>query len=159
MNQSTVLLAAFLLGCVCGLRSMTGPALVCWGGRLGWLHLDGTKLSFLHNPVSLIVFSLLALGELVADKLPFIPSRIEPGPLGVRFLFGAMCGAALCLSANVGWIAGAMVGGVGGIVGGLAGYHLRRWLTKGRGLPDPPIALLEDAAAIGGGLFLVSLFK
>ncbi len=136
---------------------MTGPALVCWGARLGWLQLDGTKLAFLHNPISLIVFSLLAVGELIADKLPFIPSRIEPGPLVVRFVFGAGCGAALAQS-GTGWLTGALLGGLGGLVGAYAGYHLRRWLTLDRGLPDFLIALLEDLVAVGGGLLIISRF-
>jgi uncharacterized membrane protein len=149
---------AFLIGCVCGLRSMTGPALVCWGAHLGWLQLDGTKLAFLHNPISLIVFSLLAVGELIADKLPVIPSRITPGPLVVRFVFGAGCGVALALSGGAGWLPGALLGGIGGLAGSYAGYFLRRWLTLDRGLPDLPIALLEDLVAIGGGLLIVSRF-
>lgn len=137
---------------------MTGPALVCWGARLGWLHLDGTKLAFLRNPISLIVFSLFAVGELVADKLPFIPSRIEPGPLVVRFVFGAGCGAALALSGGAGWLAGALLGGIGGLAGAYAGYHLRRWLTVDRGAPDFLVALLEDLVAVGGGLVIIARF-
>ena len=93
-----ILLYAFLIGCVCGLRSMTAPAVVAWGAHLGWLHLDGSLLAFLGNKISLVVFSLFAIGELIADKLPFIPGRTQAGPLGVRILFGAICGAALCIS-------------------------------------------------------------
>jgi uncharacterized membrane protein len=148
----------FLMGCVCGLRSMTAPAVVCWAVHLGWLQLDGTKLAFLHSPVSLAVFTLLAIGELVADKLPFIPSRIMAGPLVVRILFGALCGLALMLSGGAAGLAlpGAAAGGVGAVVGAFAGYQLRRWLTVRRGLPDLPIALLEDVAAIGFGFYVAS---
>jgi uncharacterized membrane protein len=49
-----ILLYAFLLGCVCGLRSMTAPALVAWGAHLGWLHLDGSLLAFFANKISLV---------------------------------------------------------------------------------------------------------
>ena len=93
-----ILLYAFLLGCICGLRSMTAPAVVAWGAHLGWLHLEGSLLAFFANKISLVIFSLFALGELIADKLPFIPPRTQAGPLGVRILFGAMCGAAVCIS-------------------------------------------------------------
>ena len=98
VDPCVLLLFAFLIGCVCGLRSMTAPAVVAWGAHLGWLHLEGSLLAFFANKISLVVFSLLAVGELIADKLPFIPGRTQPGPLGVRILFGAMCGAALCIS-------------------------------------------------------------
>ncbi len=137
---------------------MTGPAVVCWGAHLGWLQLDGSKLGFLHSPISLIVFSLFALGELIADKLPFIPSRISAGPLVVRFLAGALCGAASCVSSGMAWFLCALLGGVGAVIGSYAGYHARRWLTADKGLPDLPIALLEDLVAVGGGLLIVSRF-
>jgi uncharacterized membrane protein len=158
MTLSLLFLLAFLIGGVCGLRSMTGPAIVCWGARLGWLQLDGSKLAFLHNPISLVVFTLLAIGELVADKLSFIPSRTQPGPLVVRILFGALCGAALAWTAGGGWLPCAILGGLGAVAGAFAGYRIRRWLTVGRGLPDLPIALIEDIVAIGGGLLIVSRF-
>jgi len=68
-----ILLYALLIGCICGLRSMTAPAVVAWGAHLDWLHLQGSLLAFFANKVSLVVFSLFAIGELIADKLPFIP--------------------------------------------------------------------------------------
>jgi uncharacterized membrane protein len=149
-----ILLCAFLLGCVCGLRSMTAPAVVAWGAHLGWLHLDGSLLVFFASKISLVVFSLFAVGELIADKLPFIPPRTQAGPLGVRILFGAACGAAVCISAGASLVLGAVLGGLGGVAGAFAGYHYRRRFSSM--LPDFPLALLEDLVAVGGGLLLVS---
>src|SRR3984957_1337353 len=142
-----ILLFAFLIGCVCGLRSMTAPAVVAWGAHMGWLHLDGSWLAFLANKISLVIFSLFAVGELIADKLPFIPRRTEAGPLGVRIIFGALCGAALCLSGAASPVLGAILGGLGGIAGAFAGYNYRRSLSRGAKLPDFLIALLEDLVA------------
>jgi len=48
---------------------------VCWAAHFGWLHLEGTKLGFLHRTPVLLVFTLLALGELIVDKLPNTPPR------------------------------------------------------------------------------------
>ncbi len=158
MTLTIVALLAFLIGCVCGLRSMGGPAVVCWAARFGWLSLDSSKLGFLHNPISLWVFTALAVGELIADKLPSVPARTTPGPLVIRFLVGAMCGTALCLSGGVSFLLGAVLGGVGAVAGSYAGYHLRRWLTGDKGLPDLAVALAEDVVAIGGGLLIVSRF-
>lgn len=42
-----IYIAAFLIGVVTGLRSMTAPAAVSWAARLGWLHLQTTWLAFL----------------------------------------------------------------------------------------------------------------
>jgi uncharacterized membrane protein len=157
MAIAIVLLYAFLIGCVCGLRSMTAPAVIAWGAHLGWLHLEGGFLAFFANKISLVIFSLFALGELVADKLPFIPGRTQAGPLGARVIFGALCGAALCVSAATSpgiTAAGALLGGLGGVAGAFAGYNYRRRLAELA--PDFVLALLEDLVAVGGGLFLVS---
>ena len=149
-----ILLYALLIGCICGLRSMTAPAVVAWGAHLDWLHLQGSLLAFLANKISLAVFSLFAIGELIADKLPFIPPRTQAGPLGVRVIFGAMCGAALCISGAASPLLGGVLGGLGGVAGAFAGYHYRRSLS-GK-VPDLLLALLEDLAAVGGGFLLVS---
>jgi uncharacterized membrane protein len=149
-----ILLYAFLLGCVCGLRSMTAPAVVAWGAHLGWLHLDGSLLAFFANKISLVVFSLFALAELIADKLPFIPPRTQAGALGVRILVGALCAAAVCISVGASPIFGAVLGGMGGVAGAFAGYHYRRRFSSM--IPDISLALLEDMVAVGGGFLLVS---
>jgi uncharacterized membrane protein len=153
-----VLLLAFLIGGVCGLCSMTGPAVVCWGAHLGWLQLHGSKLGFLHNLISLAVFTLFAAGEIIADKQPKIPSRIMPGPLVVRCIFGAICAEALCISGGAKLLVAWPLGAVGAAAGAYVGYHVRRRRTVGQGLPDILIALFEDAVAVGGGLMIVSRF-
>jgi uncharacterized membrane protein len=154
VESMVILLSAFLIGCVCGLRSMAAPAVVSWGAHLGWLHLDGSPLAFLTNKISLVVFNLFAIGELIADKLPVIPARIQAGPLGVRIFFGAGCGAALSISHAASPIFGAVLGGLGGVAGAFAGYHYRLGLSAK--VPGLLLALLEDAVAVGGGWLLVS---
>src|SRR5271155_692077 len=150
-----LLLGAFLMGCVCGLRSMTAPAVVAWGAHLGWLHLQGGLLAFFAHKISLVIFSLFAIGELIADKLPFIPARTQAGPLAVRVIFGALCGAALCISAAVASaMAGAFLGAVGGVAGAFAGHNYRRRLAPI--VLDGVLALCEDLVAGGGGFFLIS---
>jgi uncharacterized membrane protein len=79
MNSSLVFLLAFGIGLVTGLRSMTGPALICWAAHLGWLNLEGSRLAFMESTVATYGFSAMALGELIADKSPFIPNRTSPG--------------------------------------------------------------------------------
>jgi uncharacterized membrane protein len=149
-----ILLFAFLLGCICGLRSMTAPALVAWAAHLGWLHLQGSRLAFFAHPVSLVIFSLFAIGELIADKLPFIPARIQAGPLGVRILFAALCAAAVCVSGGASLLLGAILGALGAVLGAFAGYTYRRSLSSK--VPDLLLALLEDLVAVGGGFLLLS---
>jgi len=158
MPFTLLLVLIALLGAVAGLRTMTAPAVVCWGAHLGWLSLSHSPLSFLTSTISLIVFTLLAVGELIGDKLPQTPSRLSAFPLIARLVFGALAGAALVITAGAPLGLGVATGAVGALFGAFAGYHLRRALTVRAGLPDLPIALLEDLVAIGGGLFLVSRF-
>lgn len=149
-----VLLFAFLLGVVCGLRSMTAPAVVAWGAHLGWLHFGRSWLAFFAYRISLILFSLFALGELVADKLPFIPGRTQPGPLVVRIIFGTICAAALAVSGAASPLVAGVLGAVGAVAGAYAGYAYRTRLA-GKA-PDLVLALIEDLVAVGGGFWLVS---
>ena len=91
----SVYVYAFLIGVVTGLRSLTAPALVSWAARLGWLHLENTPLAFLGYAATPYIFTLLAIGELIADQLPQTPSRKAPPGFIARILMGALCGAAL----------------------------------------------------------------
>jgi uncharacterized membrane protein len=45
-------------------------------------------------------------------------------------------------------VAGAVVGALAAAASTFAAYHLRRALTTGVGLPDLPVALAEDVAAV-----------
>ena len=152
--MSTFILA-FLIGVVAGLRSMTAPAAVSWAARLGWLHLENTWLAFLGFAATPYIISVLAIGELIADKLPKTPSRKAPAPFIGRIVIGALCGAAVGASVQV-LIGGLLAGALGAVAGTLGGYEFRSRLVRAIGGNDLPIALLEDAIAIGGALFIVS---
>lgn len=158
MSSSLVFLLAFGIGVVTGLRSMTGPALVCWAAHLGWLDLEDSRLALMGSSAATYAFSAFAIGELIADKLPFIPNRTSPGPLFGRIVLGALCGATLCAAGGYSMAVGAILGGLGGVVGAFAGYQARARLVTKLGCPDWVIAVLEDVVAVGGGLFLVSRF-
>jgi uncharacterized membrane protein len=148
---------AFLIGAVTGLRTLAPAAVVSWAAHLGWLNLQGTLASFMGAAVTPYILSVLALGELITDKLPSTPSRKIPMQFGARIVMGALCGASLGASAGM-WIGGLVAGIVGAIVGTLAGAELRGRLSRAIG-KDLPIALLEDMVAIGGALLIVSQFK
>jgi uncharacterized membrane protein len=153
----SIYLLAFLIGAVTGLRTLAPAAVVSWAAHLGWLYLQGTLASFMGAAVTPYILSVLALGELITDKLPSTPSRKIPMQFGARIVMGALCGASLGASAGM-WIGGLVAGIVGAIVGTLAGAELRGRLSRAIG-KDLPIALLEDVVAIGGALLIVSQFK
>ncbi len=149
-----IYMLAFLIGVVAGLRAMTAPAAVSWGAALGWLHLKGTWLAFMGFKFTPYIFTLLAIVELVSDQLPKTPSRKVPQQFGARVLSGALCGAAIGASGGS-WVVGLILGGIGAVVGTLGGYEFRSRLARAAG-SDLPIALLEDAIAIGAGIWIAA---
>lgn len=156
MPTTTLAVLAFLMGAVAGLRSMTAPAVVAWGARLGRLQLQSTALAFLGSAVAAWLLAALALGELVADKLPTTPSRTRPGPFAGRILTGALSGAALSAGHGGALAAGAAAGAIGAVAGTLGGYAARTRLVPALGVPDYVVALAEDVVAVGGALLIVT---
>jgi uncharacterized membrane protein len=142
---------ALLIGIVAGLRAMTAPAVVSWAARLGWLHLENTRLAFLGFAYTPYIFTLLAIAELITDQLPKTPSRTTPMPFIARIVSGGFCGAALGASSDA-VIGGAVAGVIGSVIGTLGGHALRVRLVAAIGGKDRPIAFLEDAIAIGGAI-------
>jgi uncharacterized membrane protein len=151
------LLFAFLIGFFAGLRSLTAPAATAWAVHLSWLKLQG-PLALIGSLPSVAIFTLLAVVELVADKLPKTPSRTAPPGLIARIVTGAVTGACVAAGGMQGALLGAVIGAAGGVVGCFAGYQARTGLVKALGTRDLYVALLEDLIAIGGCLWVVSRF-
>lgn len=152
MNYVFVL--ALGIGIVAGLRSLTAPAVVAWGAHLDWLNLHSSSLAFMGSTAAVAIFSLLATGELVADKLPMTPKRTAFAPLIARILTGGLCGACLCAAAGKSLLVGTLLGGIGGVIGAFLGYSIRKRLAVR--IKDFVIAVCEDLVAVSLALFLVS---
>ena len=144
------------LGFATGLRSLTPAAVVAWAAHLGWLNLNNSPLAFMGSIITAVIFSILALFELFLDLQPTTPKRTAPVPLAARIIMGGLCGACLCAASNQSLIIGAILGGVGGVIGAFAGYEIRRKLVAGLNIKDIFIALLEDLITIGLACFFVS---
>ncbi|MGU3499207.1 DUF4126 family protein [Mycobacterium sp. C31M] len=162
MTVVLVLLLALLIGVVAGLRALTPPAVVAWGGLLGWINLDGTWAQFLTHPITVTVLTILLLVELVTDQLPSTPSRTVPMQFAARLLTGGFAGAVL-----VSGVIGAATGGnvvsgigagiVGAVLGTMGGYQARKALVERNGGKDLPVAVAEDIVAVLGGFAVVFL--
>ncbi len=144
-------LFAFLLGVSAGLRSFTAPCVLSWGARLGWMKLSGTALAFLGAPATPWILAAAALFELAADKSRWIPSRRSPPSFAGRIVSGLLCGLAVGASGGTfsEGIGTAVAGALGAVAGTLGGYEFRARLTRAAGGRGFPIAVLEDAIAIG----------
>lgn len=150
-----LIFGALGIGIIAGLRAFTAPAIICWATYWGWLDLHESRLSFLGKPVALGIVSLLAVGELIADKLPMTPNRITPGPLLGRIAAGAFSASAIAIAAHQSVLIASVVGVIGAFAGAFGGYYARRSLVKRFGFPDLAIALTEDLVTVGGGFLLV----
>lgn len=149
-----VFILALLIGIVAGLRALTAIAAVSWAAWLGFIGIGGI-LSFLASGWSAFILILLAIGELVNDKLPSTPSRKSIAPFAVRILSGAISGAVL------GAVGGAMhiglaCGILGAVIGTLGGYRARMKLAAHFGR-DRPAALIEDAVAVLAAVAIVAV--
>ena len=93
MTNSGLLLAlAFGIGVIAGLRSLTAPAVVSWIVHLHNFNLQDTRFAFMSTTPAVAIFTVLALVELVNDKLPKTPSRTSAVPLGARIANGGALG-------------------------------------------------------------------
>jgi uncharacterized membrane protein len=156
MSATFVLVLAFAIGIVSGMRSLTAPAVTAWAAHRNWLNLAGTRLAFMGSTAAVAIFTVLAIVELIVDKLPGTPSRTAPVGLIARLVLGALAGASVGVSAGQSPAPGAILGAAGGLVGAFAGHQWRTELVKALKVPDFVIALVEDAMAIGAALFIVS---
>ena len=94
----------------------------------------------------------LAIGEFIADKLPFMPKRTQTGSLIARMASGAICGAVFCSALKRSPVVGAVAGASAALGATYAFYELRHAASQQLGIPDPAVALVEDALAAWVGL-------
>jgi uncharacterized membrane protein len=115
---------AAVLGTVTGARTFLAPAALALRGRLG-------------KPAK-FVLPALAAGELVADKLPMAPPRVEgPGLVG-RVVSGALAGRVS------GGARGARVGAAFALAATYPSQSLRSQIVKRTPVPDIACAVPED---------------
>jgi uncharacterized membrane protein len=143
------------IGGVAGLRPMTAYAVIALALERRWIRPGDSTLARIISASASKRIAELALAELIADKLPFTPSRLELAPLASRIVSGAICGATIHKARKPTLARGALVGGLAAIAAAVAGHHARRKLN--RSLPDFVVALLEDGLAAGGGLVMAAL--
>jgi hypothetical protein len=159
MTHALVLLLALLIGMVAGLRAFTAPAVLAWAAMLHWINLSGTWASWMGHWATVAVLTVLAVGELISDKMPTLPSRKSAPQFLTRLASGAFSGAVLGTAWGYRW--GSLGAGlIGAVLGTLGGYAARTRLVASNGGRDRPVALGEDlfAAAFGIGVaFLTSV--
>jgi uncharacterized membrane protein len=142
-----VLFRSLALGVAAGSRSTLGIAAPVLAGRQD-KSTAPLQTRREHAVVRLWKTALVcAVGaEVVGDKLPKTPSRLQPPVLAVRLVSGATGGAAVARREGALPAAPAVAGLVGAAAGSFGGYAWRAWAD--RRVPDWQAALAEDAVAV-----------
>ena len=157
MTVISWLIAIPLLGVCTGFRTMTPIALTCWYAWAGYLPVKDTWAGWIASPISVGVFTVLAAGEYVGDKLPRTPARVDPFPLIARLGFGGLVGALVATGLSGSAFEGIVLGVIGAILGTFGGYLLRRAAVDRTGWPDWRVALIEDAITITCSFFALGV--
>jgi len=139
---------ALALGAISGLRFASGPAFVSRAANRGAMDLGDTPLAFLGSTRLSNVLALMELGEIVVDKLPVAPSRTKLMPLLGRAASGGLAGAAAFVAEDRRATVGVLLGSSSAIAAAFTGEGLRALAGRKAGLPDPVVALAEDAVVL-----------
>jgi uncharacterized membrane protein len=134
-----ILLLAFLLGIVSGLRTFTAPA-VLWIMR--------------HKGLWAYVLAAAALFEYFYDVHPKAPPRTCTSNVVARLLSGAFVGWWAAVAAGALPASGAIAGGIGALVGAYGSLPLRRRAIVTIG--NVASGLLEDIVAIAVAVAIVA---
>ena len=148
VEMMSLLLAIPLLGITTGLRSLTPMALICWYAYFGYLPVDkpgrrGRRISGWRS-----CSTVLAVGELIGDKLPKTPDRTAPAPLLFRLIMAGMAGSIAAGALNEPGLEGVLLCVLGALLGAFGGYMLRRDLVEKMDCKDWHVALAEDLLTV-----------
>lgn len=127
MNNDTVK-KIVALGSVTGMRSMAGIAALAVG----------------HRGVARSVTGAAAVGEMIADKTPWVGDRIDALPLTGRAVMGAAVGALIAVQQNENPVIGGMLGAATALIVAHLAYHVRKRLP----LSTVAAGLLEDGVVM-----------
>lgn len=131
--------AAALAGAATGLRSTTGVAALVETSSAG---LPAAATSRTAH----VIAGLAVGGELVADKLPGTPSRLEPPGLGARLALAAVSGLVLARAARRPVLPAVVVAAIAAAMSARVGHDLR--MRASEHVPPLVAAVAEDTVAI-----------
>jgi uncharacterized membrane protein len=151
------MLAIPLLGVTTGLRSMTPMAVLCWYAHLGYIPVDGTWAAWTGRLSTAVIFTVLAAGELVIDKLPRTPDRTSAGPLLARLVVGGLAGSIAATAIDGPGLEGVLLGVLGAALGAFGGIMVRRGLVETIGCADWKVAVGEDAVTVLAAWFALHI--
>ena len=135
-----VVVRSVLLGAASGLRSQLGLATVV-------ARSDPSLPPVFGKPWTRRLLVAAAAGELVVDKLPTTPSRLAPPGFVGRLALGALAAGLFAQTRQAPWLPAAAIGASSAAIAAKVGHDLRARVAHYA--PDPAVAVVEDALALG----------
>jgi uncharacterized membrane protein len=149
ITSRSVYLRAATLGATAGLRSQLPLALLTVAAGRGDFAANATgPLALLRTRTARLACGAAAIGELIADKTPFVPDRIDSAPFAGRLFFGGLTGAVFARGNGASAPLGLALGATAAALGTVAGYRFRTTLDRATRLPDIVWAVTEDLIAL-----------
>jgi uncharacterized membrane protein len=108
---------------------------------------DPALPSIFLQPWTRRVLMAAAAGELVVDKLPSTPSRLERPGIAARLVMGALAASLFAQTRQAPLLPAAAIGASSAAVAAKLGHDLRARLAQHA--PDSAIAVGEDVLALG----------
>lgn len=136
----------FLLGVSNGMRTMTAVAVLCWFSWLRLLPEPGWAF-WTGNLISVVVFTVCAVGEYYGDTRPNIGNRTDLPQILARLAFGGLAGALAAQSVSEPLVGGVLFAWVGVLIGAFGGIRVRTWLSSKVG-GNTPAGLIESVLAL-----------
>jgi uncharacterized membrane protein len=137
---SSVLEHAAVLGAATGMRSTVALAALIMRSS------DGLP-AVLRHPAARRIAATADGAELLVDKLPGTPSRLDPPGLTGRLISASLAAAVLARSEHRGPIPSMLTASAAALAAAKICHDARAALA--RRVPDPVVAVAEDALAIG----------
>lgn len=136
--------ASCLMGLVGGQRAMTPLAAVSVAAARNQMPEGSATPRLLAHPMVAGGLVLLAIAELLGDKMKTAPDRIVPVGLAARFTTSAIAGA--CLAPRGKGFQGAIIGGATAVAASYPGWRARMAVMSAYG--QTRSGLLEDTGVI-----------
>jgi len=135
-----IFLRAVVAGAATGLRSTAAMAALIDGRAQG-------LPAALMRPQARTAARVAVAGELVIDKLPTTPSRLETRGLAARVALASAAAVVLARGNNRPVLPNVLAAGTMALVAARVGHDLR--VMAGTHLPPLAVAVAEDAVALG----------
>lgn len=146
------------IGTLAGMRTSSAPAIT--SQILSHHHsrlLENSPLSFMQSKLVANTLTLLTLGEVIGDKLPSTPNRVEPASVAFRCLSGALAGASIYKATGGNVLVGILLGSATAAASTYLSFLVRKTTVEKTKLFDPIIGAIEDALVVGAGVGLIQI--